>query len=92
MAAENHSNIPRGEIPWFPTLDESLCTNCSVCVEFCAHGVYVLDDIQTRVVAPFNCVVGCSACESLCTSGAIQFPDIGEFMMKLHELRAQYDG
>jgi len=92
MAQDNNTNIPREEIPWFPTIDEGLCTNCGVCIGFCAHGVYALNDVQTRVIAPFNCVVGCSGCETLCTPGAIRFPDMGEFMLKLHELRAQYEG
>jgi len=85
-------NIPREEIPWFPTIDEGLCTNCGICVEFCAKGVYLFDDVHTRVIAPYNCVVGCSGCESLCTPKAIGFPDMGEFMLKLHELRAQFEG
>jgi len=90
MAVEKYMNIPREEIPWFPTIDEGLCTNCGACIEFCANGVYVLNDVQTRVVAPFNCVVCCSGCESLCSPGAIHFPDMVEFMLKLHELRTQY--
>jgi NAD-dependent dihydropyrimidine dehydrogenase PreA subunit len=90
MIGNEHSNIPRHEIPWFPTIDEGLCSNCGVCVEFCSRGVYLFDDAHTRVIAPFDCVVGCSMCETLCTPGAIQFPDMGEFMLKLHELREQY--
>ena len=92
MAAENYMNIPREEIPWYPAIDEGLCTNCGVCIEFCAHGVYALDDVQTRVVTPYNCVVGCSGCETQCTLGAIRFPDMGEFMLKLHALRVRYAG
>jgi len=92
MAEENYTNIPREEIPWFPTIDEVLCTNCGICLEFCANGVYALNDMQTQVVAPFNCVVGCSGCETLCTPGAIRFPDMGEFMLKLHELSVQFGG
>jgi NAD-dependent dihydropyrimidine dehydrogenase PreA subunit len=92
MALEKYMNIPREEIPWFPTIDENLCTNCEACIEFCANGVYALDDVQTHIVAPFNCVVGCSGCETLCTPGAIRFPDMGEFMLVLHELRTRYAG
>ena len=92
MAAEKHMNIPREEIPWYPAIDDGLCTNCGVCIGFCAHGVYALDDVQTRVVTPYNCVVGCSGCETQCTLGAIRFPDMGEFMLKLHALRVRYAG
>jgi len=90
MIENEHSNIPRQEIPWFPTIDEGLCTNCGVCVGFCANGVYTFDNVQTLVTAPYNCVVGCFGCESLCSPGAIRFPDMGEFMLKLAELRAKY--
>jgi len=92
MAAEKYMNIPREEIPWYPAIDEGLCTNCGVCIGFCAHGVYALDDVQTRVVTPYNCVVGCSGCETQCTLGAIRFPDMGEFMLKLHASRVRYAG
>jgi NAD-dependent dihydropyrimidine dehydrogenase PreA subunit len=92
MIENEHTNIPRLEIPWFPTIDERLCSNCGICVEFCAKGVYLYEDKHTHVIAPYNCVVGCSGCESLCSLGAIRFPDMGEFMLKLHELRAQYEG
>ena len=90
MAAGKYMNIPREEIPWFPTLDEDLCTNCGICIEFCANGVFAIDDVQTRVVAPYNCVVGCSGCEAECSSGAIRFPDKQDLVTKLHELRTQY--
>ena len=90
MAVGASSNIPREKIPWFPTIDEALCTNCGVCIDFCANGVYELAEGQTRVVAPYNCIVGCSGCESLCSPAALHFPDLGEFMVKLGELREQY--
>jgi NAD-dependent dihydropyrimidine dehydrogenase PreA subunit len=92
MASGAYMNMPREKIPWYPVIDEELCTNCGTCIEFCSNGVFALDDIQTKVVAPYNCVVGCSGCETQCTPGAIRFPDMGEFMLKLHELRAQYEG
>jgi hypothetical protein len=52
--------------------------------------VYLFGDVHTRVVAPYNYIVGCSGCETLCTPGAIRFPDMEEFMLKLAELRAKY--
>jgi NAD-dependent dihydropyrimidine dehydrogenase PreA subunit len=90
MAAGKYMNIPREEIPWFPAIDEDLCTNCGSCIEFCANGVFALDDVQTRVVAPYNCVVGCSACASECESQAIRFPEKQELVKALRELRAHY--
>jgi NAD-dependent dihydropyrimidine dehydrogenase PreA subunit len=83
-------SIPREVIPWYPTIDEGLCTNCGVCVDFCPHGVYTMDDVQTIVAAPYSCVVGCSNCASLCTAAAIRFPDLEHFVATLRELRARY--
>jgi NAD-dependent dihydropyrimidine dehydrogenase PreA subunit len=83
-------NIPREKIPWYPTIDETLCTNCGKCIEFCKHEVYALDGIQTKVVTPYNCVVGCSGCEPECASKAIRFPDMQELVSVLRALRAQY--
>jgi len=83
-------SIPREEIPWYPTIEQELCSNCGICVDFCTHGVYAVEDVRTMVVAPYNCVVGCSGCESQCTPGAIRFPDMQDFVQTLRELRAQY--
>ena len=82
--------VPREQIPWYPTISKELCTNCTVCIDFCQRGVYALDDIETKVVAPYNCVVGCSNCESECATNAISFPNIDQFMMILAELRLSY--
>jgi NAD-dependent dihydropyrimidine dehydrogenase PreA subunit len=83
-------SIPREKIPWYPTIDEELCTNCGICVDFCTHGVYAVEDIRTVVVTPYNCVVGCSGRESQCTLGAIHFPEMEQFVQTLRELRARY--
>ena len=90
MASGTYMSIPREKIPWYPVIDEDLCTNCGTCVEFCSNGVFALDDIHTKVVAPYSCVVGCSACESQCESQAIRFPDKKELVTVLRELRARY--
>ena len=83
-------SIPRDKIPWYPTIDEQVCTNCGICVDFCQNGVYAVHDIRTVVVAPYNCVVGCSNCESLCTPKAIHFPDLEQFVIMLRQLRTQF--
>jgi NAD-dependent dihydropyrimidine dehydrogenase PreA subunit len=80
--------IPRELIPWHPTIDDGLCSNCGVCVAFCAQGVYKTDGVRTVVASPNNCVVGCSYCVSECCVGAITFPEMEQFMEKLGELRA----
>lgn len=85
-------SVPRELIPWYPTIEQDLCTNCGVCVDFCKHGVYALEDVRTVVSAPFNCVVGCTGCEGQCASGAIHFPEMEQFIVTLRALRAQYAG
>lgn len=70
--------IPRSEIAWHPTVDESKCTGCRKCFEFCAHKVYRFDENRqkTRVAQPLECVVGCSSCKGLCETEAISFPPL----------------
>lgn len=80
-------NIPREEIPWFPTVDEKKCTGCRTCFEFCPHAVYQMDEDTARVNHPYQCVVGCSNCQALCPQGAITFPDIKEIRALITTLR-----
>jgi len=71
-------NVPRSEIPWHPTIDESKCTGCKKCFEFCSHKVYRFDETRkkTHVARPLECVVGCSSCKGLCEAEAIFFPPL----------------
>jgi NAD-dependent dihydropyrimidine dehydrogenase PreA subunit len=72
---EAWQGMPREQVPWFPTLDETQCDGCDKCRQFCAHGVFAKrDDGIVHVVEPMNCVVGCDACERLCSHHAISFP------------------
>ena len=82
--------VPREVIPWYPTIDEERCTNCGVCVDYCTHSVYTMNAVRTIVTAPYSCVVGCSNCESLCTTAAIRFPEMEHFVATIRELRARY--
>jgi len=84
------SRIPREQIPWHPTVDPARCTGDQACVAFCKHGVYIWDPAAERPVVanPYNCVVACSKCASLCPSGAIGFPTLEwleEFLGRLRE-------
>ncbi len=81
----NISEIPRNQIPWFPTINSSLCVGDQTCVTFCQRAVFQWDPTANHpvVVQPHNCVVGCDGCTSICTAGAISFPSIewlGEFL------------
>jgi NAD-dependent dihydropyrimidine dehydrogenase PreA subunit len=68
--------VPREKIPWFPTVDLDKCAGCQECFKFCSHKVYTWDEEnnKTKVVQPFQCVVGCSSCAGMCPSEAISFP------------------
>ncbi|MCX5787852.1 MAG: ferredoxin family protein [Elusimicrobia bacterium] len=70
--------IPRNEIPWNPTVDDSKCTGCRKCFEFCSHKVYEFDEKANKsiVTRPLECVVGCSSCKGLCEAEAISFPPL----------------
>ena len=68
--------IPRKQIPWFPTIDNETCIGCELCYVTCGREVYEFD-VENRhgvVARPFNCLVGCSTCATVCPSQAISFP------------------
>lgn len=66
---------PREQIPWFPTLSETLCSNCGACLDTCAREVYERDeDGKVYVAEPFLCMVGCCFCKSVCEPKALLFP------------------
>jgi NAD-dependent dihydropyrimidine dehydrogenase PreA subunit/ACT domain-containing protein len=67
--------IPRESIPWYPTVDEKKCIGCGLCFETCGRNVYEIIDRKAKAVHPFNCLVGCSTCATICPVGAISFPD-----------------
>ena len=85
-------NIPREEIPWYPTIDPEKCTGCRTCVEFCHNGVLEFEDAQqkARVRSPYNCVVECSTCGRLCPTGAISFPEQKEFTETIRRLLTEF--
>jgi len=71
--------VPREEIDWGPTIDESACRDgCRTCLDFCRNGVYGWVDGGVRVVQRTACVVGCSHCATLCEAGAISFPALDD--------------
>lgn len=78
---ESWRGIPREEIPWFPTVDETKCIGCRECLEICKNAVFSFDDVfmKSKVVRPFNCVIECRTCAKLCPADAISFPEEKEF-------------
>jgi NAD-dependent dihydropyrimidine dehydrogenase PreA subunit len=83
------NSIPREKIPWYPTVIEEQCNGCQACFRFCQHGVYLWDEKNdvAKVDLPFNCIVGCSGCQSLCPGNAIFFPEIDAINKVIRKLR-----
>ena len=68
--------FPREQIPWFPTISDELCDNCSACLDLCAREVFEQDgEGKIWVSEPFLCLVGCCFCKSVCEPKAILMPD-----------------
>jgi NAD-dependent dihydropyrimidine dehydrogenase PreA subunit len=88
MSGRSYMGIPREKIAWYPSIDASLCTICGACLRFCSNGVFSQGATSVEVANPYNCVVGCSACQSECPSGALTFPDKEELIRMLNELRS----
>ncbi len=60
---------------WYPVVDQSRCTNCQHCLQFCLFGVYELDgDGKVQVRQPDQCKPGCPACARICPQSALMFP------------------
>jgi NAD-dependent dihydropyrimidine dehydrogenase PreA subunit len=67
-------DAPSG-VRWYPVVDESRCTHCGSCHQFCLFGVYALDgQSKVRIVHPDQCKPGCPACSRICPQGALMFP------------------
>ncbi|HPA19923.1 MAG TPA: ferredoxin family protein [Verrucomicrobiae bacterium] len=59
---------------WYPLVDESRCTHCGSCFQFCLFGVYEMDERKkVRIVHPDRCKPGCPACSRICPQGALIF-------------------
>ena len=60
---------------WYPVIDDSQCTACLECVNYCLFGVYAIgNDSRPFVDQPDACRDGCPACARVCPSKAIVFP------------------
>ena len=58
---------------WYPIINENLCNNCNVCVDFCLHGVFGKGDLYPKVINPDRCVEFCLGCSKICDFKAITF-------------------
>ena len=66
--------IPRQDIPWYPTVDVDTCIGCTLCYLSCGRGVYNMQDNKALVANPYDCMVGCSTCSTVCPVEAVDFP------------------
>jgi NAD-dependent dihydropyrimidine dehydrogenase PreA subunit len=79
--------VPREEIPWYPTIKPDLCNGCGDCKVLCKPGVFELGPPDPTgvqrpklvVANPYKCLVLCTRCVPICTSGAITLPPAEEF-------------
>ena len=94
MPEETWHGIPRNEIPWFPKIDYRRCVNCGKCAEYCKLGAYEFEEKdgewKTVVKNPFNCVVLCTGCDSVCPEGAISHPSKKETREAIKGLRKKH--
>lgn len=67
--------IPREEIPWYPRVDAATCIGCTLCYVTCGRLVYEMQENKAVAVRPYDCMVGCSTCGTVCPVEAISFPD-----------------
>ena len=69
--------VPREEIDWHPSIDESKCTGCGMCITSCGREVFDFDAVKKKAIVarPLQCLVGCTSCEAWCVFDAISFPD-----------------
>jgi len=73
-ATPSWHGIPRREIPWFPTVDAEACIGCTLCYVTCGRGVFDMKDNVAVASRPYECMVGCSTCATVCPAEAIGFP------------------
>jgi len=74
IAKQNWHGIARQEIKWFPTVNSDACIGCGLCYVTCGRGVYDLEGKTAVATRPYDCMVGCSTCATVCPVEAITFP------------------
>jgi len=72
--------IGRENIDWHPTVDESKCIGCGMCVTGCGRKVYGFDYEKKKpvVLRPNNCMVACVTCANTFLKDAISFPPVDD--------------
>ena len=69
--------IDRTEIEWSPNINKDKCIGCGICVTGCGREVFDFDINKNKAVVskPYQCMVGCTTCQTTCLANAISFPD-----------------
>jgi len=77
MAEKQWNGVDRSNFVWSPTIDESKCTNCGLCLLSCGAEVFAFSKSTAKflVLHPGNCSVGCTTCGTVCPEEAITFPE-----------------
>ena len=73
-AKQSWHGIPRQEIKWFPTVNAEACIGCGLCYVSCGRGVFDMEGKTAVATRPYDCMVGCSTCATVCPVEAIKFP------------------
>jgi NAD-dependent dihydropyrimidine dehydrogenase PreA subunit len=84
---------PREEIAWYPTIKPELCNGCGDCKVLCKPGVFELGEPDPTgihrpkliVAHPYKCIVLCTRCVPICTSGGITLPNPKDFAKFVEE-------
>jgi NAD-dependent dihydropyrimidine dehydrogenase PreA subunit len=63
---------------WFPIIDYKNCSTCLTCLNFCPHGVFILDKEKPKVRNPENCIEFCQGCGKICPNKAIKYKGEGK--------------
>jgi NAD-dependent dihydropyrimidine dehydrogenase PreA subunit len=76
LSQQKWHGIPRAEIPWYPTIIVDKCIGYELCYVTCGREVFEFNEEKRKAVVerPYNCMVGCSTCATICPTEAIKFP------------------
>jgi NAD-dependent dihydropyrimidine dehydrogenase PreA subunit len=77
------TGYPRNQIDWFPTINPENCVQCGMCMN-CGKKVFDWTEKGPVVSRPYECVVGCTTCATLCQGEAITFPN-AEYIRKIYQ-------
>lgn len=75
--SDKFHGVDRAKINWRPTVDESKCIGCGMCVTTCGREVYKFDHEKRKAIVanPTRCMVACQTCANLCPTEAITFAE-----------------